>query len=217
LSHREAEVGSPEQVVDTLGTATPDIGEALGGRPYAELTAAFRVLQDRMVAATGMSAAAIDQLRTEVEGLGALLERFHGNESDQWSARRPDLPGEGAIVMPPYVIDRRTERTDYGRVTFSRLFLGRGWAAHGGAQGLLFDDAMGRVVHRVHTDGWLRTAYLHLNYRQIAPIDQELSLEVSLVRIAGRKHFVTGRLSDATGAVLVDADGLFLTMLPGQP
>ena len=61
-----------------------------------------------------------------------------------------------------------------------------------------------------------RTAYLHVNYRQIAPVDQELQVDAAIDRIEGRKIFVSGRLLDGD-AVLCDAEALFVRLKPGQP
>ena len=61
-----------------------------------------------------------------------------------------------------------------------------------------------------------RTAYLHVNYRQIVPIDQELQVDARVDRVEGRKIFVSGRLSDGD-TVLTDAEALFVLLKPGQP
>jgi acyl-CoA thioesterase FadM len=61
-----------------------------------------------------------------------------------------------------------------------------------------------------------RTAYLHVNYRQIVPINQELQVDAWVDRVEGRKIFVSGRLSDGD-TVLTDAEALFVLLKPGQP
>jgi acyl-CoA thioesterase FadM len=61
-----------------------------------------------------------------------------------------------------------------------------------------------------------RTAYLHVNYRQIVPINQELQVDARVDRLDGRKIFVSGRLSDGD-TVLTDAEALFVLLKPGQP
>jgi acyl-CoA thioesterase FadM len=61
-----------------------------------------------------------------------------------------------------------------------------------------------------------RTAYLHVNYRQIVPINQELQVDARVDRVEGRKIFVSGRLSDGD-TVLTDAEALFVLLKPGQP
>jgi acyl-CoA thioesterase FadM len=61
-----------------------------------------------------------------------------------------------------------------------------------------------------------RTAYLHVNYRQIVPVNKELQVDAGVDRVEGRKIFVSGRLSDGD-AVLTDAEALFVLLKPGQP
>jgi hypothetical protein len=61
-----------------------------------------------------------------------------------------------------------------------------------------------------------RTAYLHINYRQIVPIEKELQIDAGVDRVEGRKIFVSGRLSHGD-AVLTDSEALFVLLKPGQP
>jgi acyl-CoA thioesterase FadM len=61
-----------------------------------------------------------------------------------------------------------------------------------------------------------RTAYLHINYRQVVPIDKELQIDAGVDQVEGRKIFVSGRLSDGD-TVLTDAEALFVLLKPGQP
>jgi acyl-coenzyme A thioesterase PaaI-like protein len=81
---------------------------------------------------------------------------------------------------------------------------------------LLFDDVVGRMVNSNGGERPARTAYLHVNYRHITPLDRELRIEASLDRIEGRKRFASGRLYD--GETLVsDAEGLFVELRQGMP
>jgi acyl-CoA thioesterase FadM len=61
-----------------------------------------------------------------------------------------------------------------------------------------------------------RTAYLHINYRQVVPIEKKLQIDAAVDRVEGRKIFVAGRLSDGD-TVLADAEALFVLLKPGQP
>jgi acyl-coenzyme A thioesterase PaaI-like protein len=101
-------------------------------------------------------------------------------------------------------------------VRFPRFYLGGNGAAHGGAHSLLFDDVMGRVMNH-HRSGVARTAKLTINYRRITPIEVELTYDVTVDRVSGRKRFGSGRLYDPSGAVVADCEALFLELLPGQP
>jgi acyl-coenzyme A thioesterase PaaI-like protein len=163
-----------------------------------------------------MPAEVLDSLTADLDAAVALLEKYAGPENEQWSGRRRDLPAKGNALLPPYTVDFESESESYGRVTFTRYYLGGGSAAHGGTQPLLFDDLLGTLVNRARADAGVRTAYLKVDYRKITPLDVELRFEVKVDRIEGRKTFATGQLLDDEGNVLCDAEGLFLVLLPGQ-
>ncbi len=105
-----------------------------------------------------------------------------------------------------------------GRVTFGRFHLGGNGVVHGGVQPLLFDDVLGMAVNRQLGDlGVARTAYLHVDYRWVTPIDVELTFEATAGAVEGRKRHAAGRLLDGAGRVLSKAEALFVQLLPGQP
>ena len=99
---------------------------------------------------------------------------------------------------------------------FRRFHLGRNGAVHGGALAQMWDSVLGFAAFRLTRSIGQRTAYLHVNYRKIAPIDKELQVEARIDRAEGRKIFVAGRLLDGD-AVLSDAEALFVKLNPGQP
>src|SRR4051794_6879668 len=185
-----------------------------GGVGYAELIASTRAYLDALAAASiGSDDAAwlADQLRL----VTAALERRAVDEDTAPIGTRLDLPGRGHPLLLPFVTDEWTGSTVRGRVVFGRFHLGGNGAAHGGTLPLLFDEVMGRLNSSGgRTAG--RTAYLHVNYRNITPIGRELELDATLDRLEGRKRFITGRLRDAD-TIVADAEGLFVELLPGQP
>ena len=81
-------------------------------------------------------------------------------------------------------------------VRFRRFHLGRNGAVHGGAVAQMWDSVLGFAAFRLTRSLKQRTAYLHVNYRQIVPIDKELQVDARIDRAEGRKIFVTGRLLD---------------------
>jgi hypothetical protein len=86
---------------------------------------------------------------------------------------------------------------------------------HGGVLPLLFDDVLGRLSTSL--GGPLsRTAYLRVDFRNITPIDVDLTIEAAVARLEGRKRFLTGVLSHE-GIVLAEAEGLWVELRPGQP
>jgi hypothetical protein len=65
-----------------------------------------------------------------------------------------------------------------------------------------------------------RTAFLHVDYRKITPIDAPLAVRGRLTSTEGRKAFVAAELVDASGSsdtLLAEANGLMVRLLPGQP
>jgi hypothetical protein len=65
-----------------------------------------------------------------------------------------------------------------------------------------------------------RTAFLHVDYRKVTPIDAPLVARGRVAGTEGRKAFVSAELVDAGGlgdTVLAEANGLMVRLLPGQP
>jgi acyl-coenzyme A thioesterase PaaI-like protein len=122
----------------------------------------------------------------------------------------------GSLIAVKKVLLEGTAGRIHGWARFHRFHLGRNGAVHGGAIGLLFDSVLGMTSAVITGGPRQRTAYLHLNYCRIVPIEQELQIDAGVDRVDGRKIFVSGRLSDG-GAVLCEASGLFVLLKPGQP
>lgn len=186
-----------------------------GGVEFARLHLAQRLLQDRLTGAA-LPPDVATELTEQLLDVSERLAEHQMPEPDRVDGWRPDLPGRGHPLLPPYFIDDETESTLSGRVTFTRFYLGGNGAAHGGAHPLLFDDVFGRVMNH-HQPGVSRTAYLKVNYRRVTPLDVELHFEASRDRVEGRKRWGTARLFGPSGELLSDADALFLQLLPGQP
>ena len=89
-------------------------------------------------------------------------------------------------------------------------------AVHGGIIAHLFDSVLGKTSFLLTGGPYQRTAYLHVNYRKIVPIEKELQVEAGVSRAEGRKIFVEMRLCDGSD-VLADGEGLFVRLKPGQP
>jgi hypothetical protein len=186
-----------------------------GGAEFAALHAAQRLLQDRLAGAA-LPAQLAKELTEQLLDISAQLAAHQMPEPDRIDGWRPDLPGRGHPLLPPYFIDDETESTLTGHVTFTRFYLGGNGAAHGGSHPLLFDDVLGRVMNHSQP-GVSRTAFLKVNYRRVTPLDVELTFEASRDRVEGRKRWGSARLFGPSGELLSDAESLFLALLPGQP
>ena len=62
-----------------------------------------------------------------------------------------------------------------------------------------------------------RTAFLHVDYRNITPIDVPLTMRGWSSKVEGRKTFVNAELNGPEGTLLAEANGLMVRLLPGQP
>jgi acyl-coenzyme A thioesterase PaaI-like protein len=184
-----------------------------GGPDFGRMIEALRLVQERITTASpphDVVAGAADAL----EKLAAELAPFEVDETHQVAAHRLDLPGRGQTMTPVIHIDEWDEEHVAAHVTLGRFYLGSGGAAHGGVLGLIFDETLGRLANTGRTRS--RTAYLHVNFRQITPIGPELRVTARVDRVEGRKRFLSGAIYYG-GTVTADAEGLFVELRPGQP
>lgn len=185
-----------------------------GGPDYGRFIEAVRDLQNHARAAAA-SDEVISHAADLIEQACQLLAPFDTDEWQSPSGRRLDLPVRGNILTIPMKVHKTDEGRIQGWARFARFHLGRNGAVHGGVVGQLFDTVLG-LSASVFTGGpYQRTAYLHLDYRQIVPIDHELQIEAGLDRVDGRKIFVSGKLSDGD-VVLSTGSALFVLLKPGQ-
>ena len=181
---------------------------------YPEMIAQARLLLDALAAAVPDA----DTVAGVTDALGALTERLAATEVDEFhqlSGRIENIPGRGQLVVPPAVIDHVDDRGIECTVTFTRHYLGGNGAVHGGSLPLLFDDILGRFVQSGGRP-IARTAYLHVDYRSITPVDKPLRLAAELVSEEGRKRVVRATLEDGD-TLCAEAEGLFVALRPGQP
>lgn len=207
-----------ERIRHPGGGFNPPEPTTKGGPDYGRFIGAVRALQDHARAVD-----APDEVITEaadlLEKVSDLLTPF---DADEWSApsgRRMDLPNRGNILAVPMKLHKAPPDGTAGRLNgwarFHRFHLGRNGAVHGGALGLLFDSVLGMASSVLTRSPRQRTAYLHVNYRNIVPIEKELQIDAGVDRVDGRKIFVAGRLSDGD-TLLTDAEALFVRLKPGQ-
>jgi acyl-coenzyme A thioesterase PaaI-like protein len=186
-----------------------------GGPDYGRFVEAVRSLQDHTRAVD-----APDEVVTEaaelIEHVTKLLAPYWSDEWTSPSGRRMDLPNRGNILQVPMRLTEDDDGRIRGTAEFRRYHLGRNGAVHGGAVGLLFDSALGYTASRLTSGPYQRTAFLHINYRQIVPIEKQLRIDAGIERTEGRKIFVEGCLFDGD-TLLTDAEALFVRLRPGQP
>jgi acyl-coenzyme A thioesterase PaaI-like protein len=187
-----------------------DAPEELG-----RFVAAMRRLQDLTVSTNpdrSLWAAAAQHL----ESACALLDGHQVPETEVVAGRVLSLPGLAHPLMPPWTVtDAGTDGvTMAGHFTSSHV--GGNRAVHGGMIPLLYDWLFGMVVTSAGIRP-TRTGYLHVDYRKITPIDEPLTAAGRIAEVDGRKVFITATMTAADGALLSEANGLMVKLLPHQP
>jgi acyl-coenzyme A thioesterase PaaI-like protein len=154
-----------------------------------------------------------------VENACALLDGHQVPETLATAGRILELPGLGHPLLPPWTL---TDSGAHGVVMkghFTRSHVGGNNAVHGGFIPLLYDWLFGMVVSFSLGAGVrpTRTAYLHVDYRNITPIDEPLTAQGRIVEVDGRKNFLAASMTAADGTLLSEANGLMVRLLPHQP
>ncbi|MBO0681378.1 PaaI family thioesterase [Mycolicibacterium sp. S2-37] len=185
------------------------------GPGFARFLTAMRRAQDLAVSADPDSDT-WDRAADHVEKLVDLLDPFEAPEGVGPANRVPSLPGAGSLLMPPYRVHKFDAEAVELTVQFSRFHVGGNYAVHGGVLPLMFDSVFGMVIHATGRP-ISRTAFLHVDYRRVTPIDKELTIRGWVREAQGRKAFVNAELRDVEDDLLAEANGLMIRLLPGQP
>ncbi len=180
---------------------------------FARFTAAMRRAQDLAVSAAGVD---WNDAAERVEELIGVLAPHQAPGGVAPAGRVASLPGAGSVMMPPWQIRRFDSETVEVDVQFSRYHVGGNNAVHGGMVAMMFDVMCGIIIHAIGRP-ISRTAFLHVDYRNVTPIDVPLTVRGWASRVEGRKTFVNAELTDPDGTLLAEANGLMVRLLPGQP
>ena len=199
------------------GDFSPIEPTARGGRDYGRFVEAVRTMQDHARAAD-----APDEVITQAADLlEAASKLLAPHDADEWSSpsgRRMDLPNRGSVLGVPADYHKTDDGRVGGTAKFRRFHLGRNGAVHGGCIAQLFDSLLGYTAFRLTRSLYQRTAFLHVDYRKIVPIETKLQVDAGVDHVDGRKMFIAGRLLDGDGeVVLAEAHALFVKLKPGQP
>jgi acyl-coenzyme A thioesterase PaaI-like protein len=188
-----------------------DIGQPAA---FPAMIDALRELQDQMPGSSPP-----EQVARRIAGMISALTQELGeypvDERGQVAGHLVGIPGRGQCMAPVVEIAEFSDTHARGHVYFGRFYLGGNGAVHGGAIPLAFDELMGRLAN---TGGRppSRTAYLHVNYRSITPIETRLAIEARFEAEEGRKRILAGVIRDGD-TICADAEGLFVALRPGQP
>ncbi|MEO3783903.1 PaaI family thioesterase [Actinocorallia sp. B10E7] len=183
-----------------------------GGPDLPRLAEALREFNDLMTGSVAPPELTKEMLR-QIELFNAELRAHQVPESEQIVGRL-DVPGRAQTLIPVIRFDSSGPDHMRGRIRFGRYYLGRNGAVYGGAIPLFFDSVLGRMSNsggRVPA----RTAYLHVDYRSVTPVEADLRFEVSFLREEGRKRFIKGALYHGE-TLCAEAEGLFIALRAGQ-
>lgn len=180
---------------------------------FGRFVTAMRRAQDLAVSAAGVD---WDAAADRVDDLVGLLAPYEAAGGVGPASRVATLPGAGNLMMPPWQIRNFTPEAVDIDVQFSRYHVGGNNAVHGGMVALMFDITCGIVIHAIGRP-ISRTAFLHVDYRNVTPIDTPLTVHGWASKVEGRKTFVNTELRDPDGTLCAEANGLMVQLLPGQP
>ena len=99
-------------------------------------------------------------------------------------------------------------------VWFGPLAEGPPDSVHGGAIAAVLDEAMGAACWMNHHP--VVGARITINYRHMVPLGFAGRVEAWIDHIERRKCFITSRLTDDSGKVYAEGEGLFIKLTPEQ-
>ncbi len=189
-------------------------GRRPGGPHWNELITALRHAQDEIAGCDPTDEIVLEATR-RLEDVADLLRPWHVPEDVQAYGRRVEYPSWGQHLRPEVQLTGWTRFSMEATVTFTRVYLGAGHAVHGGVVAMVFDNFLGDLSQ---TGGRTpcRTAYLHVDYRNLTPLDTELVLEGQFVRESGRKRIVSASIRHGN-IVCAEAEGLFIELRAPLP
>src|ERR1700757_919556 len=182
---------------------------------FVRFLSAMRRLQDLAVCAAP-SDDEWESAAARVEDLVDELTPCEAAEGCAPAGRSHKLPGLGNLLLPPWTLTKFEAAGVEMRGQFSRFYVGGNSAVHGGVLPLLVDWLFGMVVHAANRP-ISRTAFLHVDYHKVTPIGTPLLVHGRVDSVDGRKASVSAELTDNDGALLAEAQGMMVRLLPGQP
>ncbi|THU93997.1 Thioesterase/thiol ester dehydrase-isomerase [Dendrothele bispora CBS 962.96] len=166
------------------------------------------------------------RIEKELHSLPLLQSLRSASDANEWYETRPyatlpeerrvnsltagALRGPGKLAVPPVVWAKRDESEAYVFVHLGRGLCGHDGIIHGGLLATLIDESLGRqaIVNLPSRVGV--TATLNISYRAPTKADQFIVIKTKLDELKGRKAFVSARVEDMNGTLLVEATAMFV-------
>ena len=136
----------------------------------------------------------------------------HGNYG-QVSHELNPLAGWSNPIAPPVETWIEGDKA-FGSCQCGWAYEGPPGGVHGGFVAAIFDQFLGMAQQLGGRPGM--TAYLHVNYHRLTPLNTPLRLEASLSSVDGRKTLMRGELH-AGGEMTASCEGLFVQPKSGMP
>ncbi|KAF8186814.1 mitochondrial protein [Pholiota molesta] len=165
-------------------------------------------------------------LEEQLQALPALQQLRSKDDAREWYETRPyqnfpeerrvnnltagALRGPGKLALPPLVRAKRDESESAVFIHLGRGLCGHDGIIHGGLLATLLDETLARTAIMNLPEKVGVTATLSLNYRAPTMADQFVVIKTEIQEVKGRKAFVTGRVEDMKGTVLVEASAMFV-------
>lgn len=191
------------------------IKPTVAGPELTRFLTAMRRLQD-IVVSTNPEPSVWDDTAALLEDVCTQLEEHQAPAGVAPAGRVLNLPGNGHPMAPPWRVVESGPDAVTMQGHFGRFHVGGNNAVHGGVIPLFYDFHFGHVVSAAGRPD-SRTAYLHVDYRRVTPIDEPLTARAWIDSVDGRKLFIRARMSDSDGNVLSEANGLMIKLLAHQP
>lgn len=118
------------------------------------------------------------------------------------------LIGRANPLAPPAEMHIEGDRV-VGTVRFGAAYEGPPGHVHGGYIAAVFDELLGMAQSLSGQSGM--TGTLEVRYRQPTPLEADLDLQAQVVRVEGRKVYVSGRCFHQ-GRLTAEADGIFISI-----
>jgi acyl-coenzyme A thioesterase PaaI-like protein len=194
----------------------PDVRPAEHAPPGLDrFVSAMRCLQDLTVSTNPEGSTWITAAQ-HVESACTLLDGHQAPEGVAPAGRVLELPGLGHPMLPPWTLTESGPDGVTMQGHFTRSHVGGNNAVHGGMIPLFYDWLLGMVVSTAGCPP-TRTGYLHVDYRNITPIDEPLTASGRITEVDGRKIFISATMTAADDKLLSEANGLMVRLLPHQP